>query len=111
MHCPNCGLANPDTAKFCANCGTALGAAAGSFHSSQGPPPPPPPPYQAPPQGGPYRPPQAASTTDVFTPRNIALGCLLLVLLVFFMGFVSCMRGCGRHSYYRHGRTRVYRRY
>ena len=25
MTCPNCGLANPDSARFCANCGTTLG--------------------------------------------------------------------------------------
>jgi uncharacterized membrane protein YvbJ len=91
MTCPNCGLANPDTAKFCANCGTSfVGTAGGGQSSWQGqasyepPLPPPPPPRRSNPVA-----------------KNIALGCLVALLIFFFLG-LSCTRACFRpRRYYR----------
>src|SRR5438270_12886856 len=42
MNCPNCGLANPDGAKFCSNCGTSFGsqAAPHKVEAEYQPPPP-----------------------------------------------------------------------
>ncbi|MBV9082465.1 MAG: zinc ribbon domain-containing protein [Acidobacteriaceae bacterium] len=90
MHCPNCGLANPDNARFCSNCGT-------QFSSSSGPQQPPYQPQyqQAPPQSLPGGSPVM---------RNIALGCLV-VLLIFLLFGLSCTRACfrGRRYYRRYG--------
>lgn len=88
MNCPNCGLANPDNAHFCANCGTTLVGGAS-------------PPYTAPPnqwQYQPSMPPPARSSVG----KNIAIGCLVAVLIVILFG-LSCTRACfGRRRYYRH---------
>lgn len=43
MQCPSCGAQNPDVARFCANCRTAISAGPGPSA-----PPPPPPPASAP---------------------------------------------------------------
>lgn len=104
MNCPNCGLANADNAKFCANCGTPLGAQAPtpdpyqsqSQYQSPGAYTPPPG-YQAP---GPIR-------SQNSMAKNIGLGCLIALLVVMFLGF-SCTRACFG---FRHGRTYVHRRY
>jgi uncharacterized membrane protein YvbJ len=98
MNCPNCGLANADGARFCANCGTALSGSApppGNAYQTQSQ-------YQnpLPPQG--TGSPMGRSSTA----RNIALGCLILVAIFLFFG-LSCMRACfgfRRHVY-------VHRRY
>lgn len=100
MNCPNCGLANADSAKFCANCGTPLATAA------QQPPVYPsepryqtPPPYQAPGASARSGPPGAGNTTG----KNIAIGCLIALLVVLFFG-LSCTRACfgRRHHNYIH---------
>lgn len=98
MTCPNCGSANADDAKFCWNCGTALSGAA----QPQGP-------YQSPSyqtQNAPY---QGQSQFQPTAPggrsvgKNIAIGCLVAVIIVFLFG-LSCMRACfGRRRYYRYG--------
>jgi uncharacterized membrane protein YvbJ len=86
MTCPNCGLANPDNARFCANCGTTLAGV---------------PPQQ------PYPPPQNQWQMQPMAPRNsvgknIAIGCLVAVLIVILFG-LSCTRACfGRRRYYRY---------
>ncbi len=90
MNCPNCGLANPDTAKFCANCGTSFGNA-----SSR--------PYQP---AQPYSAPNVAPGGRSMT-RNIALGCLIILAIFLFFG-LSCTRACFS---WRHGRTYLHRRY
>src|SRR5581483_4489648 len=101
MICPNCGLDNPSGAKFCANCGTTLGAST--------PPAPPNAPYNP---GGPYN--QGSAPYNMaggysgggtrMTPgRAIGLGCLVLVVL-FFVSTLTCSRACfrmGRHTYIR----------
>ena len=87
MNCPNCGLANPDNAKFCANCGTAFTAASGA--------------WQTPYQQQPAQPYQAAATGRNSMAKNIGLGCLV-VLLIFILFGLSCTRACfGRRRYYR----------
>jgi uncharacterized membrane protein YvbJ len=77
MFCPNCGLANDNAARFCANCGT-------SFFSE-------PVQYQTPvPAGG-----------NNSMAKNIGVGCLIAIAIVFFVG-LSCTRACfglRRHSY------------
>jgi hypothetical protein len=99
MICPNCGLDNPSSARFCANCGTTLGAA------------PPPPNTGYNPGGGSYAQgsqPYNTQQGGVFggtrmTPaRAIGLGCLILVV-IFFLFSASCMRACffPRHHYVR----------
>ena len=103
MNCSNCGLANADTAKFCANCGTTLGGASmpppTNQYQNQSQ-------YQAPPQ---YQAPYPVAGTTArggLTGRNIAIGCLILLAFVLFFG-LSCTRACFglRH------RTYVHRRY
>ncbi|MCU1294802.1 MAG: zinc-ribbon domain [Bryobacterales bacterium] len=97
MNCPNCGLANPDTAKFCANCGTPFtGAAQGAPYQGQSQP------YQAPPR--PYQM-EGGRRGGTSLAKNIGLGCLILVLLFMFFG-LSCTRAC-----FGHRRTYVHRRY
>lgn len=80
--CPNCGLSNAANARFCANCGTPLGATA-----------PPPPPYQT------------SAPASRLTGKNIALGCVILLAIVLLFG-VSCTRACFgfRRSHYVHRR-------
>ena len=101
MNCPNCGLANSDGAKFCANCGTSLGSAPSSGFASQQ--------SQSQYQGSlpdlkdaPMRGVPRVIGRSTFG-RNLAIGCLLVVVIVLLMGF-SCMRACfrmGRRSYRR----------
>lgn len=93
MNCPNCGLSNPDTAKFCANCGTHFGAA---------PPPQTPPAYQAPP----YQPRAAQPAGNRFM-KGVGLGCLIAVIIVLLFG-LSCTRACYRFG---HRGIRIHRRY
>ncbi|HEX3683617.1 MAG TPA: zinc-ribbon domain-containing protein [Bryobacteraceae bacterium] len=93
MTCPNCGLANADNAKFCANCGTSLGSSASQPYN---PYPGQQPQYQQsiPPQ--PMQPPGGQSVA-----KNIAIGCSIAVLIVILFG-LSCTRACFRHRrYYR----------
>lgn len=93
MTCPNCGLSNPDTAKFCANCGTHFaGAAPPPYNPYPSNPYPNQPQYQqVPPAGG-----QSMG-------KNIAIGCLIAVLIVILFG-LSCTRACFRHRrFYRYG--------
>ncbi len=97
MNCPNCGLANPDNARFCANCGTSFANPSQAYN----PPPnqaPQAPQYQPPPQ---YQVPPPAGGSSIG--KNIAIGCLVAVIIVFLF-FVSCTRACFRHRrYYRYG--------
>jgi uncharacterized membrane protein YvbJ len=90
MTCPNCGLANTAGARFCANCGTPLEGAA--------------PPYQGQIQYQPPGPPPARQSLG----KNIAIGCLIAVLIVIVFG-LSCTRACFRHRryYYHYGVLRV----
>lgn len=61
MFCPTCGIENPDSARFCKNCGSQFAAAAPPPPPAHTPPPaPPPPPVQAAPPPPPaYTPPPA----------------------------------------------------
>lgn len=109
MICPNCGLDNPPTARFCANCGTTLSGGAA-------PPPPPNAPYN--PVGGGYN--QGSQPYNMPTggfnvggqrmspARAIGLGCLVLVVL-FFLFTLSCARSCflPRRHFYRYSRAIV----
>lgn len=88
--CPNCGLSNADNARFCANCGTPLGATT------------PPPAYQA--TAPPPLPYQTSAPASRLTGRNIALGCVVLLAILLFG--LSCTRACFgfRRSHYVHRR-------
>jgi hypothetical protein len=88
MNCPNCGLANPDNAKFCGNCGTRFGATSQPQQPS----------YQVQP---PTAPPIAGPGNPLL--KNLALGCLVALLIFLFITF-SCTRACSRSR-------RHYRRY
>lgn len=106
MFCPNCGLENPADARFCSNCGASFTA---------GPTTPPPNQYQSQSQ---YQSPQPYQSPAAYQPystptggrsiaKNIGLGCLIAVVIVFFLG-VSCMHGClGGHTRY-YGRHHRY---
>src|SRR5579875_1389240 len=97
MTCPNCGLPNPDNAKFCGNCGTPFtnSAPSGGQYQTQS---------QSTPPPGPYR-------LEDTTPgargnslaKNIGLGCLIAVIIFLFLG-LSCTRACFGHrrAYYYH---------
>jgi uncharacterized membrane protein YvbJ len=88
MTCPNCGLSNPDNARFCANCGTTLAGGPGQPYT----------PPQNPWQYQSSMPPPPRSSVG----KNIAIGCLVAVLIVIFFG-LSCTRACFRsRRYYRH---------
>jgi uncharacterized membrane protein YvbJ len=93
MNCPNCGLSNPDTAKFCANCGTAFNSV---------------PPAQSPPvyQAQPYQQPASQPTGNKFL-KGIGLGCLIAIVIVLLFG-LSCTRACYRYG---HRRAYIHRRY
>ena len=87
MNCPNCGLANPDNARFCANCGTAFGGGPSQAHT--------------PPQSQ-WQSPGTMPPARNSVGKNIAIGCLVAVLIVILFG-LSCTRACfGRRRYYRH---------
>jgi uncharacterized membrane protein YvbJ len=88
MTCPNCGVANPDGARFCANCGTQFAAAQPPSYT----------PYPNQPQ---YQPaPPAGGGNSIG--KNIAIGCLIAVVIVILFG-LSCTRACFRHRrYYRY---------
>jgi uncharacterized membrane protein YvbJ len=87
MTCPNCGMSNPDNARFCANCGTTLAGG-------------PPPPYTPPPNQ--WQNPSPAPPARSSVGKNIAIGCLVAVLIVILFG-LSCTRACLRHRrYYRY---------
>ena len=107
MFCPNCGLSNADNARFCANCGTSLAPGAASQQQQQsqqqGAPPPNPSAWtQGGSAGGNYGPAPVVSASGL-TPRNIALGCLiLLVVFVLFQG--ACVRACFHRRVYLHRR-------
>src|SRR4051794_14070693 len=90
MTCPNCGLVNPDKARFCGNCGTTLSP--GSYT----PPQPPPPPYG--PVSGMGQGPQRSMG------QKIGIGCLI-ALVIFLLFGLSCTRAC-----FRSRRTYRYRR-
>ena len=100
MYCPNCGLANEEGAKFCANCGTTLGAGGTGGGTPVNPTPvaPSPAPYQQP---GPYQMQGPGGGNSVA--KNIGIGCLVAILIFFFVG-LSCTRACfgRRHSYLIH---------
>jgi uncharacterized membrane protein YvbJ len=87
MNCPNCGLANPDGAKFCSNCGTSFGsqAAPHKVEAEYEPPPP----FQA---RAPYQASGAPVTRNTMM-RNIGLGCLIAVVVFLLFG-LSCARAC-----------------
>ena len=78
MNCPNCGLANPDTAKFCANCGTQFGSANA---------------------------PAGTGLAGNSMGKNIGIGCLIVLVILVFFG-LSCTRACFglRHRSYIHRR-------
>lgn len=96
MNCPNCGLANPDSAKFCSNCGTSFASphpSAAQYQSQSQ--------SQAPPTPGPYQF-EGANRGGNSLARNIGLGCLIAVIIFLFLG-LSCTRACFGHrraSYY-----------
>ena len=92
MKCPNCGLENASGAKFCANCGTALG----------GIPYPAPDPYQNQPQ---FRPQGAMPGSGNSLAKNIGIGCLIAVVIFLLLG-LSCTRAC-----FRVGRINSHSRY
>ncbi|MFL6354183.1 MAG: zinc-ribbon domain-containing protein [Bryobacteraceae bacterium] len=89
MNCPNCGLANSNSAKFCANCGTAFTSGSTPTANSYEP--------QSP-QGW-----RTTVTGRNSLMKNLGLGCLIVLLIFFFFG-LSCTRACFRHR-------RYYRRY
>src|SRR3954454_496848 len=90
MICPNCGLANPDTARFCGNCGTTLAGGSGSYTPQ---PPSAQPPYAS--GSGIPRGPQSSMG------QKIGIGCLIAVVIFFVFG-LSCARACFRpRRYYR----------
>ncbi|MBV9009857.1 MAG: zinc-ribbon domain-containing protein [Verrucomicrobia bacterium] len=90
MTCPNCGLENPETAKFCANCGTPFVSA---------PPQPVQTSWQNQAQYSPPPPPAAPPRNPLL--KNVALGCLIVLVVFFFFG-LSCTRACfGHRRYYR----------
>src|SRR5689334_2811276 len=102
MFCPNCGLEHPDTAKFCSNCGTPFGSGPvppSDFAGSQRP-------AQTPYPMGMRQGTMAAANKNTTT-RNIAVGCLIALLIVLFFG-LSCTRACFRMG---HGRANIHRRY
>jgi uncharacterized membrane protein YvbJ len=104
MNCPNCGLANPDNAKFCSNCGTSFAnppAQSSTQYQNQTQYRTSPTPYQAP---GPY-PGTAPARGGNSLAKNVAIGCLILVAILFFFG-LSCTRACFYlgHSRYLHRR-------
>jgi hypothetical protein len=99
MYCNNCGAENDGAAKFCANCGTTLGP--GTANPAAPPPSAqyqPPPSYQAPnyQQQG-YQQPGYQAQGPIgggnSMGKNIGIGCLVAVALVFFVG-LSCTRAC-----------------
>lgn len=87
MNCPNCGLANPDNAKFCANCGTRFTNDSGPWQASNRP-----------------QSPQAlpgTATGGSSMMKNIGLGCLVVLVILLLIG-MSCHRACFRpRRYYR----------
>jgi hypothetical protein len=88
MNCPNCGLTNPDNAKFCANCGMRFANLSDPHQTS----------YQT--QSPQEWPRTAPGKNSVI--KNIGLGCLVVLLIFLFFG-LSCTRACFRHRrYYRH---------
>src|SRR6185312_5304249 len=90
MHCPNCGSANPDNAKFCANCGTSFGSTSQEVNSNQNQPQyQASAPYQSP---GPYQSPIPAGTGNTVA-KNIGIGCLIAIVVVLLFG-LSCTRAC-----------------
>jgi uncharacterized membrane protein YvbJ len=94
MNCPNCGLANPDNARFCANCGTQFGGAQQS----------PPLPQSQLSGAGPYRM-EGEPTRGNSLAKNIGLGCLIAIVIFMLLG-LSCTRAC-----FGHRRTYYYHRY
>lgn len=85
MNCPNCGLPNPDNAKFCANCGTSFtNAPSGQYQ-------PPSPQFQNPSQYLPPSTPGSGGGNSMF--KNIGIGCLIAVAIMLFVG-LSCTRAC-----------------
>ena len=66
MNCPNCHSYNPETARFCARCGTALTPSAGEPPSTQEQPP-----YQPGSPYSPLAPTEGAQPTDVLIPRDL----------------------------------------
>jgi hypothetical protein len=92
MYCPNCGAENEGAAKFCANCGTTLGAGPANPAS---PPAYQPPAYQLPAyQPPPYQQPSyQAPAGGNSVAKNIGIGCLVAIALFFFVG-LSCTRAC-----------------
>lgn len=99
MNCPNCGLPNPDNAKFCSNCGTSFGASSSqsaSSYQSQSQYQTPPPQYQPP---NAYLPPSTPGGGSSLA-KNLAIGCLIVIAIFLFFG-LSCTRAC---LHLRHGR-------
>lgn len=96
MTCPNCGLENPDNARFCSNCGTAFSGPA-SQRSPQ---------YQ---NQAPYQPP-VPPQPGRSSGQKIAIGCLIAAVIVILFG-LSCTRACfARRRYYRrYGMVTVFR--
>jgi uncharacterized membrane protein YvbJ len=106
MNCPNCGLAHPDNAKFCSNCGTPFG----NVPSQQSSPPTNQPRYEPPPPAygtrSPYQTPGQPQSRNPIA-KNFGIGCLIAVIVLLFLG-LSCTRAC---LGFRHGRAYMHRRY
>jgi uncharacterized membrane protein YvbJ len=94
--CPNCGLANPDNAKFCGNCGTPFDNVPVSQPSS----------YKQQSQSQ-YQTTGAATPSGSNVAKKIGLGCLIAIVIFLFFG-LSCTRACLRMG---HRRVYIQRRY
>ena len=81
MDCPNCQSYNPESARFCARCGTALTPSAGEPPGSREQPP-----YQPGSPHGPLVPTDGAQPADVLIPRDLG-GLISETFVVYRNGF------------------------
>ena len=81
MDCPNCHSYNPESARFCAQCGTALTPSAGEPSSGREQPP-----YEPGSTHGPLAPTDGTQPTDVLIPRDLG-GLISETFVVYRNGF------------------------